>query len=398
MKLRVLVLFSSPPGQPPLRLDKEDRLIHALARRFKTKVVIDRHHATRVDDIHELIVDREYDIIQFSGHGDANGIYLERRHCDTGEVVSPSRLVNLLRLSAKAPSLVLLLCCYGRNHVTTLADAAPFVITLDGAVEDEHCLNFIESFYEQRFRGKSTTDSYHRALALLQARDQKFDACALLRRQMIKQNASFFVECRPLPDQDPVLINLDAVKSEFKRLGMEEEEFCHLLARRLRIHRWIFNTPREHALIPVGRMLFGDFSWENAKDQVYCNRLIRLRADIPEKHWQEWSRLLNAYNDLASCEYRQDQSPADPSRRSMLREAVELYQDTLRRFIEPAQAAFGELRAVRLVANVVQVRTHIEAAAAHLEAGRLPAVVMQLELALTNLHEIVTVLQPPEET
>ena len=67
--MKVLIIFSSPADQKPLRLDKEDRVISHLAREFKEVVEIERQHASEIEDFHSLILDGGYDVIQFSGHG-----------------------------------------------------------------------------------------------------------------------------------------------------------------------------------------------------------------------------------------------------------------------------------------------------------------------------------------
>jgi dihydroorotase len=69
--LKVLYLFSDPPGVSKdllgsdyrLRLDKEDRIVSTLARRFPNAVHVHRQHASETEDIHKLLNDSAYDVI-----------------------------------------------------------------------------------------------------------------------------------------------------------------------------------------------------------------------------------------------------------------------------------------------------------------------------------------------
>jgi len=145
-------------------------------------------------------------------------------------------------------------------------------------------------------------------------------------------------------------------------------------------------------------MLFGEFSWENARDIVYCKAIRKLRADAPRDHWKLWSSLLASYNDLAACEHRRPGIyPADPSNKNLLTTAVQLFQHNITKYLKPAESAFPSFKCAHLSVNAVMVMNHTERAADQLATGHLEKAVQELEVALTNYHEVVTGLQPPEE-
>jgi hypothetical protein len=394
----ILAIYSNPPGQTRLRLESEDRLLLKLARQYSAQVTLERHHATQIEDIHSLLRDGQYDVIQFSGHGSDKGICLEQDDCTHGEVVSAERLVSLIELSEKPPILVVLLSCYSEHLVSVLAKAAPFVITTPATVPDEDCLVFVQGFYENYFRNAVVSSSFEHTANLLRAKNLDPSNFHLSRRQLNRRNGRAVVESEPLRGRNSILIDIEDVLNVLSRFGMREEELCHQFSRRLRIHLWIFDTPREQVLIPMGNRLFGEFGWEDANDIVHCRRLFRLRADVSQTLWKVWSSLLNTYNDLAACGYRHpDVYPALPQNKSLLEEAVTLFQHHLIKYLLPAQSALVELNATHLEANIVQVTTYVEGASDQLKLGRLPQVVQQLELGLTNYHEVVNGLQPPEE-
>jgi hypothetical protein len=397
MPLRVLAVFSNPPGSSLLRLDREDKLLTRLAREFPAAVKLDRQHASEIDDIHKLLLASSYDVIHFSGHGNPSGICLDKGDCLNGDLVSTARLVNLLALPDRPPRIVILLCCYSEAHLEPLLDIAPFVITTKDAVEDQACLTFAEGFYEGLFRGTAVQASFEHALNLMRMRELDPGVMQLSRRHLIHREDSLLVVSKPSLEHDSLLINLDAVKDRLANLGLSEEEFSHSLEKRLRIHFWIFDTPRDRAVIPVGHLLFGEFSWENAGDIVYCKAIKRLRADVPQDHWRLWSSLLASYNDLAACEYRRPGiHPANPENRPLLVTAVELFQHNIIKYLQPARSAFASVNCADLAPHAVITMVHAEHAANHLAVGRLQQTVQELEIALTNYHEVVNGLQPPE--
>ena len=123
---------------------------------------------------------------------------------------------------------------------------------------------------------------------------------------------------------------------------------------------------------------------------------MKLSANTPSQHWHVWHRLLVSYNDLASSEYRILPAPGDPSNRAALTRAVNLFAYYAKRYIVPAREEADPIRVSELVPNFEFVLTHCEAAEDLIIQERFPQAVRALEEALTNYHEIVDTLQPPE--
>jgi hypothetical protein len=306
--MKVLVIFSDPPGVGcRLRLDREDAAIARIARAAGPRATVERLHASEVQDVHALLTHGGFTVVQFSGHGSPEGLYLDRRDlaAGVGELVSAKRVVNLIGCANTPPLLLVTLCCYSDDSLKTLGKAAPFVITSKCEVEDDTCIAFVEAFYEYLLTGNPIQASYDHAIQVLGARGMRQDSFRLSRRCLLRRKGSVLVESEPDPARDSILVNLDAVADRLGSFGMSEEELCYLLAKKLRIHAWIFDGIRDRATIPIGRSLFGVFRWENAKDVVYCSDLLRLRSDTPKWQLECWSLALVCYNDLAACEYRQ---------------------------------------------------------------------------------------------
>ena len=397
--MKLLVIFSNPSDQPHLRLDKEDKALMGVARRFGESVVLERQHASEIEDIHPLIMEGEFDVIQFSGHGHADGICLEKSHCEAGatELVNAERVVDIICLARRPPLLAVFLSCYADNSLSTLAGAAPFVITSRFQVSDTECIAFVRGFYEVFFKEPSVQNAFNHAIHVLGVKELPKDRFRLSRRSLIRKGNSLYVESTPDLHRDTILVNLDQVKHQLGQFGLSEEELCHLLAKKLRVHYWIFERARETATIPIGRLLFGEFEWQNAKDVVFCTRLMKLRSDVPQPHWELWAKALTSYNDLASCEYRTAPDPVDPRSRGMLKRAVQLFSYHTDSCLKPMRRKLEEVGRSEIMPHIEFAIAQTEKAVTELERKEYPRVVEALELALTNYHEVVTALQPPEE-
>jgi len=157
-------------------------------------------------------------------------------------------------------------------------------------------------------------------------------------------------------------------------------------------------VPRDRCIIPIGRLLFGEFAWRDPNDIVSCTRLMRLRADVSPQHWALWHKLLVAYNDLASNEYRAVANPAGEGSRNILKRAIKLLSYYNSRFVVPARKELSELGFAEFLPYIEFIVTHSEQANDHFELGRYQYTVKSLEEALTNFHELVDGLLPPEES
>ena len=307
------------------------------------------------------------------------------------------RLLSLLELASRGPLVVVLLCCYSDDALDLLANAAPFVVTSKCEVQDAACVVFTKGFYEHLFAGNSIQGSFQHAQSLLTAREFDPDSFRLSRRSLIKRSDGVFIESVPDPHRDSILVNLDAVKDRLGKFGMGEEELCHMLARKLRVHSWIFDGANDHAIIPVGRLLFGEFTWKNAREVVFCTRLMKIRHDVPRRHWELWSRILTSYNDLAACAYRSVAEPAAPGNRSVLQEGILVFKHHIHKYLVPALGALNALGYDSLVPHGEWAAAAVESAEDQFTMGRYPQAVSALEMALTNFHEVANGLLPPEE-
>lgn len=360
------------------------------------RLQIERQHASDIDDIHVMLNSGGFDVIHFSGHGSSKGIYLDKRCLAAGhEEVSAEQLRNLIALANKPPTLVVLMACYSNKHLPILRSVAPFVITAVGRVSDDACLAFAHGFYERLLAGYGYTRAFDHAKTFLQSRAIPSDAFQIHRATLMDTNRGRIIQSIPGPTEDAILINVDRVIGSLDAVGLSEEEFCHLLARRLRVHAWVFRVPRERCIIPIGQLLFGEFSWRDSHKVVACTKLIRLKADGPSEYWCVWERLLVSYNDLASSPYRALPKPADPENKAILARAVEEFNRHVQKCIIPAMELTERLGYRPAIPHLGFVIAYSENAVEKLAQEELASVVHLLEAALTNYHLAVDALLPP---
>ena len=118
--LRILGVVSSPRGLPALDVEKEqEQLARALARPV-SQGLAELHWAPSATwaDLQDLLLDGEWHVLHFIGHGDfdpgrAEGVLALTREDGRADLVAAHRLVDLLRQARPMPRLVVLNSCSG---------------------------------------------------------------------------------------------------------------------------------------------------------------------------------------------------------------------------------------------------------------------------------------------
>lgn len=80
-----------------------------------------------------------------------------------------------------------------------------------------------------------------------------------------------------------------------------------------------------------------------------------------------------------------------------LEQAVQLHRSCVTKHILPLRDATGLRFHNELIPHVEYIIASIEQAEDQLALERLPRVIVALETALTNFHEITQITQPPEQ-
>ena len=174
--LRILGVVSSPRGLPALDVDKErDQLARALARPVGQGLA-EVHWAPGATwaDLQDLLLDGEWHVLHFIGHGDFDperdeGVLALTREDGRADLVAAHRLVDLLRQARPMPRLVVLNSCSGASAgVSDLFSGTAAALVRGGVsavaamqyeISDSAAVAFARGFYAAIARGRGVDDA-----------------------------------------------------------------------------------------------------------------------------------------------------------------------------------------------------------------------------------------------
>jgi hypothetical protein len=174
--LRILGVVSSPRGLPALDVDKEqDQLARALARPVGQGLA-ELHWAPSAAwaDLQDLLLDGEWHMLHFIGHGDFDpgrdeGVLALVREDGRADLVAAHRLVDLLRQARPMPRLVVLNSCSGATAGTAdlfsgtaaalVRGGVSAVAAMQYEISDPAAVAFARGFYAAIARGRGIDDA-----------------------------------------------------------------------------------------------------------------------------------------------------------------------------------------------------------------------------------------------
>jgi hypothetical protein len=172
--IRILFLSADPFAgmQAPLHLDRELREIReklSLARLWDHFDVYPEL-AVRPADLTGALLDYRPHIVHFSGHGEANAVFVEG---DVGEPhpLAGRALANLFALMAEDTLCVVLNACYSQDQARVIARRVKYVIGMRGDVDDRSAIAFSIGFYQALGSGRSIDDAFSLGCAQIDLRN-----------------------------------------------------------------------------------------------------------------------------------------------------------------------------------------------------------------------------------
>ena len=174
--LRILGVVSSPRGVPALDVDKEqDQLARVLARPAGQGLA-ELHWAPNATwaDLQDLLLDGEWHVLHFIGHGDFDpgrdeGVLALTREDGRADLVAAHRLVDLLRQARPMPRLVVLNSCSGAAAGTSdlfsgtaaalVRGGVSAVAAMQYEISDPAAVAFARGFYAAIARGRGIDDA-----------------------------------------------------------------------------------------------------------------------------------------------------------------------------------------------------------------------------------------------
>ncbi len=159
--MRILFLGANPEGAPSLRLDHEVREIDLALRQadFRDRCDLRQQNALRVTDLQNALLRHRPQIVHFSGHGVADGLYLED---EAGMVrkVEGSVIARILAVFKKQIRCVVLNACYSRDQAEAIASDIDCVIGMSTDIGDLAAVRFSTAFYGALAFGSSVATAF----------------------------------------------------------------------------------------------------------------------------------------------------------------------------------------------------------------------------------------------
>jgi len=161
VKRKILVVFANPKGSSQLRLDEEDRTIRECIKLSKRRdnLHLEIRHAVRIPDLRRLLLEDEYQIIHFSGHGASSGAFALEDVTGNIALVPPEALANFLS-GFESIECVLLNACYSVDQGKLISMGVPFTIGMEGPISDIAAKYFTEGFYDAIGAGHPYSRAY----------------------------------------------------------------------------------------------------------------------------------------------------------------------------------------------------------------------------------------------
>lgn len=159
-KMKILFLAANPIETSRLTLDREFRGIRERLQMAgqRDRFDLDSAWAVRTGDLRQELLNRQPNIVHFSGHATLGGIVLEGR---TGGLqrVAGAALASLFSLFTDSVRVVVLNACYSDEQAQAIAEHIPVVVGMVGPVDDEAGVLFAEGFYQALGGGRTVADA-----------------------------------------------------------------------------------------------------------------------------------------------------------------------------------------------------------------------------------------------
>ncbi|SEH06838.1 hypothetical protein [Candidatus Venteria ishoeyi] len=122
-EIKILFLTANPEDMSRLRIDRELRDIGDALERSKLRenITFVSRHAVRLADLQDILLREQPNIVHFSGHGSADGIFLENAQGQS-KLVPVTALINLFKLFVDKLDCLVLLACYSNSFADAIAE------------------------------------------------------------------------------------------------------------------------------------------------------------------------------------------------------------------------------------------------------------------------------------
>ncbi len=163
-RLWALLVTANPERTARLRLGRELRIIGEAIQRshYRDSLRLEILTAATATDLRRALLDHPYDVVHISGHGEQDSLILEddRGIATTVSASSLAKLVSRYAQPSGPLRCLLLNACWSRTIGEDASMRVPFVIAMDGPVDDRGILEFSRGFYDALGAGRDVPEAY----------------------------------------------------------------------------------------------------------------------------------------------------------------------------------------------------------------------------------------------
>lgn len=386
---RILIAYSNPHSTERIRLDLEHRAIEEALKNAQVNAdYVRRLHATTVGDLISAVSGHDLDIVQFSGHGSPEGIYLEGEGHAAGELLDFVALQEIIRLSPPSLRAVILTCCFSGEAREALAPKVPYLISVDGPAPDKAAIEFSRVFYSSLLSDKQQNIERAYDIAKFGAGRSSLKVC-LTRRGLLRRPGDLKIEATLRKQEQSLVIDLTPVRDRIQELKLDEEEFLDSICTGIRAHRGIFNEPMDRVALIFDQYV-GIFSWKSSIDPIMCEDFILIADEVTEAEFEAVVMLMTRYTVLASQRYRFKFEQEYPGKSKLLHGALEEFEETRERFFIGSYAeSLRKLAPNRYKVAAGLIAANLSEADGMWARDEFPRCIAHLEAALTTMHSFI---------
>lgn len=388
--VKILIAYSNPADTSRIRLDVEHKAIEGVINKYKLPpYVFSRHHATSIEDIVNILNRESFNIIHFSGHGNQDGMIFEQGHLSKSVTLNPKELATIISRTQPGLEALMLMSCFSADSIPYLNSLARYLITVFGPGNDESSIEFVRLFYENYFEKFDIENSFFVSSFLTRS---KLNSILSPKVDEIGSNRKLIQLYPYVSDKlgSHIIVDLSQVEDDINHLDISRESFFALLTRKIRLHKWIFDIPRDRVILPIGRY-FGVFSWKTSSGIVYCHRILQLNKEVNEDECETWAILIVVYNELTSAPYRNSATPSDPTNKTVLNRSIKRMKLLLETQFDKEEKATIFRKHVPEEFKIARsfLKPYLQEAEYKFSDDDLAGTVVNLEKCLSLIHELV---------
>lgn len=381
---RILICYSNPIDTSRLRLDVEHNLIDAVVKQAGfDPAIVKRIHASTFEDLVTELAGGSYEILQFSGHGDDNGIYLENPAHSSSDFLDAQTIRHVLEVCPTTLRVLILTCCFSNEYSNSVSPLVPYLISISGPLPDKAAVLFSKIFFRSILQGLPIEVAFKWAESF--ARREGLRA-QITRRGLLKQEGKLIVEAA-VERSYKIVLDLTAIRSYISQLSISEDRFLDAICNSLQAHLSLFLTPMERIAIPFGEFI-GIFSWKNEIDPIVCHQVFQVNTEISDEVFEQVIYLMSRYTAIARARYRSQLERQHIAKPEMIRLAINKFHETESKYFDNDDSLRKLAPIPYKIAKGV-IRVNLTEADRSWAQEDYSQSIIHLETALTTFHNFI---------